>query len=168
MFFIDLLLKQGNYTDAFSKFSQTLERLLYLRYHSEDWLKKGYIEIENYKGSRDTFNPGFQKLISAWFKTRNQPQDSVYKLFDSIRKCRNNIVHEAVPISQKDLISLWNNAGWTLDVADYPETAIKTRWVETMQMVCSRDWRISEQTLVESLYRWGLEVLEAELASSQV
>ncbi len=155
-----MLLKQGNYTAAFYRFSQTLERLLYLRCQSEDWLGKGYLGMGN--------DSKFQNLIDAWFKARNQQQDSVSKLFHSIRKCRNKIVHEAIPISQDKLISLWNDAGWTLEVADHPETAIKTRWVETMQMVCPRDWRISEKTLVESLYEWGLEILEAELASSQV
>ena len=164
VFFIDLLLKQGNYTAAFFQFSQTLERLLYLRYQSEDWLKKGYVDLGDYQGRPENYNPSFKKLINAWFKAKNQPKDSTYQLFNDIRQLRNDIVHEAVPISQKELISLWNNAGGKLTIINSPEAAIKIRLVETMRMVCPSSWQISEQSLVESLYNWGLTILKSDSA----
>ncbi|MGB3192840.1 MAG: hypothetical protein WBB43_25810 [Limnoraphis sp.] len=164
VFFINLLLNQENYTAAFYQFSQTLERLLYVRCQSENWLNKGYVDLGDYRGSPETYNPGFKKLIDGWFKAKNQSQDSVYKLFDHIRELRNKIVHKAVSISQKDLILLWKNAGWQLEIIDSPEAAIKTRFVETMLMVCPSNWQISEQSLVESLYNWGLTVLKSDSA----
>ncbi|MEB3231444.1 MAG: hypothetical protein VKJ64_10575 [Leptolyngbyaceae bacterium] len=50
--FIDLALERSNYTIAFLKFSQVLERLFYVQAKNDNWVQKGYmVPPETYRGS---------------------------------------------------------------------------------------------------------------------
>lgn len=159
-FLIELQLKRGNYTAAFNQFSQTLERLLYVRSLQEDWIGKRVIQVPDYWNFSKPYQPGFKELTDAWITTEGINQtDKLVALLTAIRFLRNNIVHQAEPVTLADLRDVWNNNGWMVKaICDYDE--IYKLMMEILRKVCQRNFQIPQETLLRSLYGWGLKVLK--------
>lgn len=145
-FLLYLLLQQGSYTDAFMRFAQTLERLLYMRSKEENWFSPD--ELNGY-------HPGFKQLIDRFFTLHNKSTEgSFYQQLDRIREMRNRVVHQAAPMTPQKLLNLWSVS--QSDKSNSEPKDIYPLMKTTLQQVSSRDWSIPETGLVEQLYRWGL------------
>ncbi|MCL1475600.1 hypothetical protein [Argonema antarcticum] len=158
-FLIELQLRRGNYTAAFNQFSQTLERLLYVRSLQEDWRGKGLIKIPEYWNFIKPYQPGFKELNDAWITREKIAQtDNFVALLTDIRLQRNDIVHQAEPVTLMDLRNIWWKNGWTVKVGgDYEE--IYKLMMDILREVCQRNWQIPAKEFLRSLSDWGLKVL---------
>ncbi len=160
-FLIELQLRRGNYTAAFNQFSQTLERLLYVRSQQEDWIEKGLINVrEDLRHLGKDYQPGFKELTDAWITREKIAQnDQVVALLTAIRLQRNDIVHKAEPVTLVDLRNIWAMNGWVVKVGcDYEE--IYKLMMDILRLVCQRNWQIPEKCFLRSLSDWGLKVLQ--------
>jgi len=142
-FLVYLLLSQGNYTDAFMRFAQTLERLLYLRSQADQWFHADELQGRH---------PGFKQLIDRWFQVQGQPlKGRLYNQFDRIRNTRNQVVHQAKAMTLDDLCRLW------------PSTSLVT--AETLHGAMEQMLHpvypppLPGPLLLRSLYDWGLSQL---------
>jgi hypothetical protein len=165
-FLIDLQLYRGNCTTAFMQFAQALERLLYIRAKEEQWIEKGLVEFPpNYRGLRD--EPNFYALINAWGKLQNLDRESKWVvLLHRIREQRNDIVHNAIPLTAQQMKAVWSDEGLFV----VPWTGNGTNDIlqlsnEVLKAVCAPSWTIPDKPLVRSLYEWGLHLLRSESAS---
>lgn len=155
VFLIELALERENYTGAFVQFTQTWERLLYLACQEEDWIGKGWIQIDSDRGS----DPSFSQLIYTWLTRNNYTKsDRLWQLFTALRKKRNNIIHKAEALTLTELRSLWMEKGWTVK-PNADSTEIGKLMMDILQRVCRSNWQIPDRTLLRSLYDWGLKVL---------
>ncbi|WP_448603431.1 hypothetical protein [Thermoleptolyngbya sp.] len=158
-FLIWLELKRQNASLAFLYFSQTLERLLFLRYETEDWIKAGWLTPPEDKRSWGTnYKPSFGELWRA-FQTMERLRDDEtlvqqFEQFEKINELRNSAVHRREPLTLADLKQKLFPA--------LPEPS----WEETdqamerlLRSVCPEDWTIPEAPLLRSLYQWGLDTL---------
>ncbi|OKH33815.1 hypothetical protein NIES2119_22175 [[Phormidium ambiguum] IAM M-71] len=161
VFLMELALQKENYTAAFMQFSQTLERLLYLRCLEEDWIGKGWIQM----GSDP--DPSFNNLIYAWLLLNQvSKSDNLWKLFTAIRKKRNRIIHKAEPVTLLDLRDMWTSNNFPVKIP-FDAAQVSLLMGGILQQVCRSSWQIPETTLLRSLYQWGLEVLQSEVAFNQ-
>lgn len=153
-FLIYLLLRQSNYTDAFMRFAQILERLLYLRSKEEGWFSKQELKKE--------FHPTFYELIKQWFELRDKSTKSSYNQFDRIRKQRNQVVHKAAPMTLKDISDIWKDQKSIDGMSEVLAVeAVYGCMTKMLSEVCKQDWITPEIGLIQSLYGWGLEQLQA-------
>ena len=152
-FLLYLLLRQGNDTDAFMRFAQTLERLLYLRSQEGHWFRE-----EDLKGR----HPGFKQLIDKWFEIEDKPVNGpLYKQFDRIRNTRNQVVHQAAPMTAKDICKMWQHQNSMGDLSKALARDMAFRlMMETLEMVCDLTWQTPKTGLIQSLYEWGLGQLK--------
>jgi len=166
-FLIELQLKRQNFTSAFIQFSQTVERLLYLRSETEDWLKKRLIlppEHLFHLGNR--YEPSFNNLIDAWCKLNKiTTKDKWYQLLNTIRNTRNNLVHKAEPVTLTQLRNIWINNGFPVEESNESSEVLKLM-TDVLMKVCDSSWSISQTTLLKSLYEWGLAILRSESTAS--
>ncbi|NJL88285.1 MAG: hypothetical protein HC886_23735 [Leptolyngbyaceae cyanobacterium SM1_1_3] len=151
-FLVYLLLIQGSYTDAFMRFAQTLERLLYLQSETEGWFSQN--ELKGY-------HPGFKQLIDRWFERQQKSFNSpLYKQFDSIRNTRNQIVHGADSVSLQQIYAIWIRSHSTDNKSGELElNLVYDLMTQTLQKVCDRPLNVPENSFLESLYSWGLAQL---------
>ncbi|MFB2970286.1 hypothetical protein ACE1CD_15030 [Aerosakkonema sp. BLCC-F183] len=162
-FLIELQLQRQNYTAAFTQFSQTLERLLYVRSQTEDWIGKGLIKPKpDLIHLGKDYDPSFKELTDAWISLSKLRQtDKMVSLLKAIRQQRNQIVHKAEPLTLSQLQNVWANNGFPVRVtSDYRE--MEKMMVDVLKKVCDRCFQIPEKTLLGSLYEWGLKVLRSE------
>ena len=167
-FLIDLPLYRNNYTTAFIQFAQTLERLLYLHSQSADFIGKGWIipPPDAYKFKKP-YQPGFSTLIDGWCKSQKiDPNNKWYKLLHRIREKRNEVIHEAEPVTLNQIRSIWSDEGlFPVKHSENPEV-IRELMMDVLKKVGDRHWQIPEKLLLRSLYDWGLNQLAAESATS--
>ncbi|MDB9313723.1 hypothetical protein PN462_11485 [Spirulina sp. CS-785/01] len=164
-FLIELQLTQNNYTTAFMQLAQTLERLLYLRHQQENWIELGLISIPDYWDmNRRPYDPTIKELIEAWQRRDNLSRNNPYvKLLNEIRLSRNDIVHQAKPITRNDLERLWEQQNLLSE--NLQETQqIVLLWREVIQKIASPHWQIPETSLLKSLSDWGIQTLKEESA----
>jgi hypothetical protein len=163
-FLIYLALYRENYTGAFMQFAQTLERILYIYATADDWVKKEMIIIPDHlQHLGNQYQPGFKDLIDAWCKLKGFNSDHKwYKLLHRIREKRNDIIHKAESVTLGSIRSIWSNGGlFTVKHSENPESLM----MDVLKEVCDRRWQIPEKTLLQSLYEWGLNTLQAESAT---
>jgi len=163
IFLIELLLKRGNYTQGFMQFSQTLERLLYLEYKKEKWVKNGFVTIpKDIQNNHEPFNPSFSHLINGWVKYAKPKKPELWhKFLHQIREKRNDVVHQAEPMSLANLRLLWANNGFAVTISE--DSAVITQlMLQVFQEICQPTWDIPAQSFLRSLYLWGLKVLRAD------
>lgn len=160
-FLIYLETNRQNYTLMFWHFVLMLERLLFLRFNSEDWLEKRYIDPLNNQWGR-SYKPGFGELIIGW-QTLNQldDQNSWVRLLNRIRELRNRLAHKSQPVTFTDIQDLWLRD----NLFSIPEGESMPVILELMHKlfvkISAPDWQIPEYPLLELLYKWGLEKLES-------
>jgi len=164
-FLVWLELKRQHFSLAFLYFSQTLERILFLRYQSENWIEQGYITPPENKRSWGVKYPAsFGELRHAWQIMHGLDSNApMMKQFKNINDLRNSAVHKAIPLTLGELRNLF---------PELAAPAVETEPVymameELLQSVCSPDWGIPEKPVSRSLYDWGLEVLRSEAAQVQ-
>ncbi|WP_254565489.1 hypothetical protein [Oscillatoria sp. HE19RPO] len=167
VFLIELQLKRQNYTTTFMQFSQTVERLLYLRSQQENWLGKNIISPPpGFNSYGKPYEPGFKALISGWSQVEKiRPLDKWGKLLKGIREKRNDVIHKADPMTLPEMRSLWADNGFPVPISESPEP-LMALMVEVLRKVGSPPWQIPPQPLLQSLYAWGLEILRSEVPST--
>lgn len=155
-FLIWLELKRQNVSLAFLYFSQTLERLLYLRYETEDWIKQGWlIPPEDKRNWGSNYKASFGELWRAFQKMKNLNDDAtLVKQFKEINELRNRAVHRNHPLTLIDmtenLFPEFSNSDWKITYKALEQL---------LRSVCLDDWTIPEKPLLRSLYQWGLDSL---------
>ncbi|MBO0352257.1 hypothetical protein J0895_24875 [Phormidium pseudopriestleyi FRX01] len=166
VFLIQLQLERQNYTTAFMQFSQTVERLLYLRSQQENWLDNNIISRPPDFKSWKSYDPKFSDLIEGWCKLKKiHRSDKWYKLLHGIRLKRNDLIHHANPVTLREMRSLWSNNGFPVIISDSLEP-LMALILEVLRKICPRHWQIPQETLLQSLYAWGLEILRSEVPST--
>ncbi|MFQ3627395.1 MAG: hypothetical protein SNJ57_15440 [Cyanobacteriota bacterium] len=159
-FLVWLELKRQNISLAFLYFSQTLERLLFLRYKTEDWIKNGLLTPPEDKQSWGSdYNASFGELWRAFQKMECLNDDStLVKQFKKINELRNSAVHRREPLT----VDALNQKLFTeLSKLDWEKTEKTYQAMEQLlRSVCSKNWSIPEDTLLRSLYQWGLDSLK--------
>lgn len=162
-FSIYLLLERGNYTNAFSLFAQTLERLLYRKYKDDKWLENGIIKIPEHKMKyKNNYTPDFIDLIDAWINVEgfsSQKRDDYKNVLDRVRLKRNKIVHEAISLKPEAILEVWKNSS-IKDFKRLNTTNDKTAIYEGMKVIMNWIYPQKDMTLFEALYDWGLKTLK--------
>jgi hypothetical protein len=157
-FLIWLELERQNISPAFIYFSQTLERILFLRYQSEDWITQGYINLPEDKQSWGTnYKATFGELRFAWQKMHQlDDQASILQQFKHINELRNSAVHKGEPLTLKRL-------GENLfpELSSLDAKNVYQAMEAVLRTVCAADWQIPKQPMLRSLYEWGLEQLSS-------
>jgi len=163
-FFIYILLLGENYTGAFFQLAQTLERLLYEKCQKDEYVKG---IADQLMSQRQRNYPTFEILIDALFYSPTpKKKEKEHELFHGIRNKRNDLVHKGEPISLKELGELWSEANLEMDTST-PES-ILSAVQKAMERVTGSSSSVWNETMLFSLYKWGLEILEAEEASNQI
>lgn len=161
VFLIEVLTATENYTNAFLKFAQVLEQLLYLASKQGDWLGKNFIVVPDhlqYLGNR--YQPSFDQLIKAWCQMKNiEGNDKRYKLLDALRNERNKVVHEGEPMTVAKLRSLWADHGYLVPIPANSQI-ILTLMLDVLKMISAPSWNLPEKTLLRSLSDFGLGILK--------
>jgi len=148
-FLIERLLERGNYSSAFLKFAQTLERLLAIRYQANP-------------PATPSRRPNFHLFIETWRQSQGFTAAEPWpQLFHCIRARRNDVVHEAKPLTKSDILAIWSENGFPTQ--DNPQRL----FTQALQQACNNIWQPPQKTLLRSLYEWGLIRLQAESATIQ-
>ncbi|WP_448573892.1 hypothetical protein [Trichothermofontia sp.] len=155
-FLIWLELKRHHVSIAFIYFSQTLERLLFLRSKLEDWIGEGYIKLpEDKKSWGKNYKASFGELWRAWQGIAQlEDQAPLIKQFQQINELRNSAVHRGESLTLGDLKSKLFPG-----IAHADAETIYQAMEELLREVCVADWPIPEQPVLRSLYQWGLDSL---------
>jgi hypothetical protein len=154
--FIELALERSNYTIAFLQFSQLLERLLYTRAKSDNWVQRRYmVPPETYRGSLANYEPsGLGSLLMGWYKLKNYDENHQwYKLLNAIRILRNDVVHQGKSVNEAEIRTLWRRAGFEDSIAGI------VLMMQVLNHVIENCWSPPPESLLRSLYEWGLEQL---------
>ena len=167
VFLIEVLMSTENYTNAFLKFAQIVEQLLYLASKQDNWLQRGLIVVPDHlRHLGDAYQPSFDSLIKVWCQLKQAGQnDKRCKLLNAIRDERNKVVHEGEPMTLAKLRSLWANNGYPVTVtSDYH--IILNLMLDVLKMISDSSWQIPQKTLLRSLYEFGLNTLRSEAATT--
>lgn len=159
-FLIRINLLSNYYTNAFFQFMQLIERLLFIRFQEEQWLEKKWIEIppdKQHWGS--DFKPSFEALINGFSKSLTQNEDPRKRvsILHELRKFRNDVVHKGQPVSNEDLKRIWKSQN--LDFAPNSSASIYNKFIEVLKWTVADKESIPQETFLDSLYIWGLQVL---------
>jgi hypothetical protein len=162
-FIIELELSRENYTAAFLQFAQIVERLLFLRSKSEDWIKKGLIIPPAGKEKwKDDYKPTQGELFAAWQQLKTGNPDTFVtwvNILDTIRETRNGVAHRAEPVTLQELEAVWTKPGIRLPNSG---NSILFLMQETIQKIKAPEWKFPAKPLLQELYEWGLKRLQAE------
>ncbi|MEP1080037.1 hypothetical protein NDI52_32240 [Leptolyngbya sp. PL-A3] len=156
-FLLRIELCQQNFTAAFMQFAQTLERLLFWRYQLEDWINLGYIVLPPEKQNWGVkYKASLAELRLAWQKQQGLAGDEpLCQQLETINELRNSVVHRSTPLTLEKLASeLWP------DLSTPSVEVIYAAMEERVQGVCPADWPKPSQSLLQTLYEWGLEQLQ--------
>jgi len=159
-FLIYLQLHRENYTTAFMLFAQTLERLLYIYAKKDNWVKKGLVDFPvGYVGNRN--EPSFFLLIQTWCQLKHLDSHNKWsQLLHRIREKRNEVVHNAKPITPGQVKALWSdNSLFNITITGNHTKDIMQLMTDVLKEVCHPTWDIPKQPLLRSLYEWGLNLL---------
>ena len=110
------------------------KRLLYLRSQEGHWFRDDELYGRH---------PSFKQLIDTWFEREGKPVNSrLYKQFDRIRHTRNQVVHQAAPMTAKAIGKIWRQPNsMSEDSDDTAEEAAYHLMLEKLQNVCDRAWQ---------------------------
>jgi hypothetical protein len=155
-FLIDLELRQSNYTAGFMQFAQMLERLLFWRYETEDWITSGWIvPDEDKKAYGLKYKASFGELKGAWLKMNNiEPDDERWKQLDKINERRNSVVHSSAPLTLADLAEAVG-LGHSAPSSD----ELYRTMLGMLERLLPSDRKMPERSLLQDLYQWGLDQL---------
>jgi hypothetical protein len=157
-FLIHLSLSRENYTLAFVQFVQTLERLLFWRYETEDWIAAGWITPpEDKKAYGLKYKATLGELKTGWLKLQNLDSNHPIAIkLDAINELRNSVIHRSTALTPVEL----SQQIWTDMTAISPEQLYELM-VETLQTLLPPDRPMPDRSLLQDLYQWGMEQLQA-------
>lgn len=156
--FIALNIQRENYTAAFMQFIQILERLLFWRCKKEKWIQNDYIVIpehkkhisaRNYKATFGELRIGWQMLMSL------QDETPIVQTLIWMNDKRNAVVHSNQSVSIDDLSSIISEQH-----KDSIEIQLPERLMAFIAHFCPENVEPPSNTLLESLYHWGLDQLQ--------
>lgn len=157
-FLIDLGLRRENYTTAFMQFSQTLERLLFWRYETEDWIKQGLVTPPPDKQAYGLkYRATFSDLKTGWLQKSEIPlTHPIRTQLDAINEMRNSVVHRSTPLTLIELNQqIWPElTSLTIDI-------LYAAMLEMLQKLLSPDQFMPDRSLLQDLYHWGIEQLQS-------
>jgi hypothetical protein len=156
---IYLNLMRQNYTAAFIQFVQTLERLLFWRFQTEDWIREGYITPRSEKSnwSVKSYNASFGDLRHGWQKLHQLDDDTpLIEQLKKINERRNGVVHRSNPLTLVELAEVVSPE----QMAASPED-LYAQMESFLQQFCPPETPMPERSLLQDLYNWGIEQLQA-------
>lgn len=155
---IHLGLNRENYTAAFMQFAQTLERLLFWRYETEDWIQQGLIiPPEDKQAYGLKYKASLGELKEGWLQSQGMtPNSPAWKQMDAINELRNSVIHRSTSLTSAELCQkIWPKAFYPASENLYAAMLI------VLQDVLPLDWPMPENSLLQDLYDWGIEQLQA-------
>ena len=156
-FLIDLGLRRENYTAAFMQFAQTLERLLFWRYETEDWIQQKLVILPLDKQAYGLkYRATFADLKAGWLQQNKiAPTHPIRMQLDAINEMRNSVVHRSTALTLIELHQqIWPDL--TLLTAD----TIYAAMLEMLQKLLPLDRSMPDHCLLQDLYHWGIEQLQ--------
>lgn len=158
---VRLSLNRENYTLAFIQFAQMLERLLFWRYETEDWIKHELVlPPEDKKAYGLKYKASLGELKRGWLKLQEIDfEHPIAKRLDSINELRNSVIHRSVPLTVAELQNIWSDQTLTDSEIVYQSM------LETMKALLPNTHSIPDRSLFEDLYDWGLQQLQSETVS---
>lgn len=149
-------LNRQSYTSAFLQFVQVIERLLFLRYRHEDWIKAGYVTPPDHKKNWDVkkYDATFWDLRNAWkIMHKLSDNDPLIEALAWMNKMRNAIVHNNEPLDFDTFVS-------HLDLCEENELSIEKLYRTMEAFICQfspPELPIPGRSLLQDLYRWGID-----------
>jgi hypothetical protein len=156
---IRLDLIRQNYTAAFIQFVQTLERLLFWRYQTEDWIKQRYVILPPDKQNWGVkkYRATFYDLRSGWQKQQDLPNHApICQQLEAINELRNSVIHRSESLAFEELKKIVC-PDRRVDSSDELYSEIEP----FLQQFCSPEFPMPERSLIQELYNWGMEQLQA-------
>ncbi len=160
---IHLNLIRQNYTAAFIQFVQTLERLLFWRYQTEDWIQQGYVMLPDDKKEWGVkkYKATFYDLRLGWQKQEDLSNDSpICQQLEAINELRNGVIHRSESLTFDELKQVVCPA-----LAIESSEALYTQMEAFLQQFCSPESPMPDRSLLQELYNWGLQQLQSETGS---
>lgn len=156
-FLISLGLYQANYTLAFIQFAQTLERLLFWRYETEDWIHQGLvIPPKDKKAYGLKYKASLSDLKTGWLTLSNMaPDQAIYQQLEAINELRNSVIHRSTALTPTEL----SQQIWPELIDPNPET-LSESMVLLLQAILPPDRPMPDRSLLQDLYQWGIEQLQ--------
>ncbi len=159
---IRLHLIRQNYTAAFIQFAQTLERLLFWRYQTEDWIKQGYVSLPS-----DKQNWGVKKYKATFYDLRlgwqNQQglskEEPICRQLEAINELRNGVIHRSESLTFKELREKVC-PNHKIDCSDGLYDQMET----FLQQFCTSESPMPGRSLLQDLYDWGMQQLQVRTA----
>lgn len=158
-FLIYLGLSRENYTAAFMQFAQTLERLLFWRYETEDWIKlKLIIPPEDKQAYGLRYKASLAELKSGWLQLKGLSKDDpIWIQLEAINELRNSVIHRSTSLTQTELGQLI----WPYIASPTPET-LYAAMLTMLKDLLPTDWAMPDRSLLQDLYEWGLQQLQID------
>lgn len=159
-FLIYLSLNRDNYTLAFIQFAQTLERLLFWRYETEDWITQELvIPPEDKKTYGLKYKASLGELKTGWLKLNSIDLKHPFaEKLDAINELRNSFIHRSVPLTFRELKQeVWQEISHSEEI--FPSM------LETLKTVLPSSRIMPPCSLFQDLYQWGINQLQSETVS---
>lgn len=156
---IHLNLARQNYTAAFMQFAQTLERLLFWRYQTEDWIEKGYVipPPEKHNWSVKKYKATFATLRLGWQQQHGLDVEApLSKQLEAINELRNGVVHRSESLTLEELAEVV-----CPEMQDFSRESLYAHMKTFLQQFCPTDWPMPQHSLLQDLYQWGIEQLQS-------
>ncbi|WP_204138281.1 hypothetical protein [Halomicronema sp. CCY15110] len=156
---IHINLNRQSYTSAFLQFVQVIERLLFWCYRYEDWISQGYVTPPENKCNWGVkkYKATFWDLRQGWrLKCQLPEKDPIIKKLESMNDARNDVVHRNEAIAPADF-GKWLE----IDESDLNPDTFYQRAEDFLQQFCPPDRPMPDRSLLQDLYHWGIEQLQA-------
>ncbi|MBD1914279.1 MULTISPECIES: hypothetical protein [unclassified Phormidium] len=155
---MELELSCENYTAAFMQFAQTLERLLFWRYETENWIQQRLITPpEDKKVYGLKYKASLGELKIAWLESQQiEPDSFSWQQLDAINELRNSVIHRSTSLTPEEL----QNEIWPHIDQPTPEALYKAM-ISLLQTLLPPDHLMPDRSLLQDLYSWGIEQLQA-------
>ncbi|MEB3231443.1 MAG: hypothetical protein VKJ64_10570 [Leptolyngbyaceae bacterium] len=93
-------------------------------------------------------------LLLGWYKLKNYDENHQwYKLLDTIRLLRNDVVHQGKSVNEPEIRTLWRKVGFEDSVSSID------LMMQVLNHAIENCWSPPSELLLRSLYEWGLTQL---------
>ena len=162
VFLYEIAAQQHKYTEAFLRFTLVLETILSIQYYAEDWLAKGYLSPTQGKSSEE-FKPTLGGFVIGWRNKYKYDKYHVWsKLLNEVCELRNQAIHYGTPITSEKIIAVLRQGQPLQDLSLISEVdKICSLMESVLKKVAHPVSKPPQKILLRSLYKWGLDFLEA-------
>jgi hypothetical protein len=163
MFLYEIAIEQQRYSEAFLRFALVLETIFSLQYETEKWLDKGYLSPPDGKNLKE-YKPTLGGFVFGWCNKHQLAENDPWKeVLDTVCKIRNQIVHNGLPITSDKIFSILSPRKSSLDFESVSESEVICLLMQqVLKKVAHPFAKPPQYILLRSLYKWGLDCLEAE------